>query len=117
MATEDWSSLGSPVASAPAEDWSALGAPVAPVKQNKGTGGDIVTSLKRGVEEIPGIVTGLDDIVPALSFGVRPFTKGAEAIGEATGFAPGKWADQAKLEYSPEYQKAQEEIGKTWEDP
>ncbi|MFA6064061.1 MAG: LPD38 domain-containing protein [Gallionella sp.] len=88
----------------------------APV-QNTGLGGDLATSLKRGVEQLPGIVTGLGDIAPALVFGTRPFEKIATAAGEATGFEPAKWAEEARAEYSPEYRQTAEEIQKTWDDP
>jgi hypothetical protein len=98
----------------PAEPWNA--SYVQP-KQNTGTLSDIGTSLKRGVEEIPGMVTGLADIPTALAFGARPFTKAAEAAGEATGFQPGKWAETAQAEYSPQAKQSAEEIGQVWQNP
>lgn len=88
-----------------------------PVKQNKGIVGDTVTSLKRGIEQIPGIATGLADLAPAIGFGIRPVTKAAEWVGEKTGFEPGKWADKAQAEYSDNYQNEQKAIADAWQDP
>ena len=86
-------------------------------KQNAGAWGDFGTSLKRGVENIPGMITGLADIAPALTTGTRPFTNAAEWLGEKTGFQPGKLADDAQNEYSQGYRKDALEVGKAWDDP
>ena len=43
---------------------------------------DLGRSLKSGIEQLPGIATGLADIAPALAFNARPFTKAADSIGE-----------------------------------
>ncbi len=79
-------------------------------KQNKGILGDIGTGLKRGVEQLPGTVTGLADIAAApvsAATGInRPFSRGADWLGEKTGFQPGKWAEEAGQEYSPELQQS-----------
>lgn len=79
-------------------------------QQNTGFGGDTLTSLKRGVEQIPGMVTGLADIGAApfsAATGInRPFSRLADAAGELTGFQPGKWAKEAEAEYSPQYQES-----------
>lgn len=97
------------------DDFYALGGPQ--VKPNSGRVGDLWTSLKRGVEEIPGMVTGLADIPFALTMNDRPITRGAEIAGEATGFQPGKWAKAAEQNYSPNYQQSQQDIQQTWDDP
>lgn len=68
---------------------------------------DALKSFKSGVEQLPGMVTGIADLAPALAFNARPFTKAADAIGEATGFQPGKWAKETQ--YSPNEQAAQQE--------
>jgi hypothetical protein len=85
--------------------------------QNAGLGGDVVTSLKRGVESIPGAATGLLDVAAGLAGYNRPFERAADALGEATGFQPGKWAEQAQKEYSPGWQQAAQEINEAWNNP
>lgn len=84
--------------------------PKAVQKQNKGFLGDTATGLKIGVEQLPGVVTGLADIAASpisAATGVnRPFSRAADWLGEATGFRPGEWAKQAEAEYSPQYQEA-----------
>jgi hypothetical protein len=89
----------------------------ASVDQNTGTAGDLATSVKRGILDLPGVVTGLADLPFALAAGIRPVSTAAEWVGEKTGFRPGKWADEAKQEYSPGYQQAQQEIDQAWDDP
>ena len=86
-------------------------------KQNKGTAGDLATSLKIGIEQLPGQVTGLLDIPSAAVFGTRPYTKIADALGKVTGFQPEKWANEAQTEYSQKYQKSQKDIGEAWDNP
>lgn len=81
--------------------------------QNSGFVGDTVTGLKRGIQQLPGIATGLADI-PAGMVGLnRPFSRGAEWLGEQTGFEPGKWQEQAQQEYSPALQQQRQEIEDT----
>lgn len=84
-------------------------------KQNKGVAGDLVTDLKRGVEQLPGIVTGLADIPIAAVTGEAYADKAANALGGITGFAPAKWAKQAEAEYSPARQTARQNIDQAWE--
>ena len=83
-------------------------------KQNTGIVGDIGTALKRGVLQMPGMATGLADIAAApvsIATGVnRPVSRAADWIGEQTGFQPGKWAEAAGAEYSPEMQQAQQNV-------
>lgn len=86
-------------------------------KQNKGTAGDLATSVKRGVLGLPGMVTGVADLPIAIATGARPVDKVTDAIGKFTGFRPSKWAEEAKAEYSPGYKAAQAEINQAWDDP
>ena len=55
---------------------------------------------------MPGMATGLADIAAApvsIATGVnRPVSRAADWLGEQTGFQPGKWAEAAGAEYSPE---------------
>ncbi len=79
-------------------------------KQNQGIAGDTLTGLKRGVEQIPGMLTGIAEIAAApvsAATGInRPFSRAADWLGEKTGFQPGKWAEEAGQEYSPELQQS-----------
>lgn len=84
--------------------------------QNKGTAADLATDLKRGVQQLPGMVTGLLDVPIGLVTGERYAGKAADALGKATGFQPSKWADEARSEYSEGRRKADAEIDKAWED-
>ena len=84
-------------------------------KQNTGIAGDIVTDLKRGVQQIPGTVSGIPDILVAGITGTPYVSKAADAIGEITGFQPSKWAKEAEAEYSPGRQQAQRNIDAAWE--
>lgn len=95
----------------------AFGGEPAPKKQNTSLVGDAATALKQGVLKLPGAATGLADI-PAGALGFnRPFSRAAEAVGEAIGFRPGQWAKEANAEYSPQTQAAQKEIDQAWSDP
>jgi len=87
-----------------------------PKKQNKGIAADLVTDLKRGVEQLPGIVTGVADIPIAAITGDTYADKAANALGGITGFAPAKWAKEAEAEYSPGRVEARRNIDKAWED-
>lgn len=73
---------------------------------------DIGTSLKRGVESLPGVVTGVADLGPAAVFGVRPFNAAADVAGDVTGFKPSQWAKETQL--SPESAQSAKEIGGAW---
>lgn len=86
-------------------------------KKNTGLGGDVVTALKQGVQQIPGMVTGLADI-PAGMFGMnRPVSRLADVAGQATGFQPSKWAKEAESEYSDATKEGKAKINQAWEDP
>ena len=86
--------------------------------QNKGIIGDTVTDLKRGVEQLPGAVTGLTDLVNPFTYltGTRMADTAANWLGEKTGFQPSKWQEEAASEYSPERKASDEAISKAWEE-
>lgn len=84
--------------------------------QNTGLLGDIGTDLKRGALKLPGAVAGIADIPVGIVTGERKVRQWADEVGEATGFQPGKWADEAAKEYSPQRQAGAAEIDKAWED-
>lgn len=122
MAYSDDELLNLPPVSGPLSDDDLLALPPAPkqppVDQNTGTAGDLATSVKRGILDLPGVVTGLADLPFALAAGIRPVSTATEWVGDKLGgFRPGKWADEAKQEYSPGYQQAQQEIDQAWDDP
>jgi len=73
---------------------------------------DLGKSLKVGVQKLPGMVTGLADLPIALATGARPFTSAADAVGEATGFQPGKWADETQR--SDDYKAGQANVNQAW---
>lgn len=102
----------------PADDFDAVfgNAEYKPQKQNTGLLGDIGTDLKRGALKLPGAVTGLADIPVGIVTGERKVSQWADSVGEATGFQPGKWADEAAKEYSPKRQAGAEEIDTAWEE-
>jgi N12 class adenine-specific DNA methylase len=91
-------------------------APSANKKQNKGIAGDLVTDLKRGVEQLPSIVTGLADIPVAAITGKPLVGQAADTMGGITGFAPSKWAKEAEAEYSPGRVEAKRNVDQAWED-
>lgn len=88
-----------------------------PVNANQNTSylGDIGTSLKRGVQQIPGMATGLADIPMGLMGLDRPFGRSADWLGEVTGFRPAQWAKAAEQQYSPEQQAAQAAANQAWQ--
>lgn len=121
----DWKPEGADKAPAPqkagagdAIDWGYEDgwSPSATPKQNTGLLGDLGTDLKRGALKLPGAVTGLADIPVGIVTGERKVSQWADSVGEATGFQPGKWADEAAKEYSPKRQAGAEEIDKAWEE-
>jgi len=88
--------------------------PDSPSGVANGTGAreDLLKSLERGLLKLPGQTAGLLDIPAALTSGDRPITRAAEWIGKATGFQPGKWADE--MAFSPGYVAAQQDIAPAW---
>lgn len=85
-------------------------------EQNTSLMGDLGTDLKRGTQQIPGIVTGLADVGVAALTNRRFVDETADKLGEATGFQPSKWAEEAREEYSPERQAGTAEIESAWEE-
>jgi len=83
-------------------------------KPEGGFASDLAKSLKVGVQRLPGMATGLADLPFALAAGARPFTKAADALGEATGFQPGKWADETK--FSAGYEQGKKAVDEAWKD-
>lgn len=77
-----------------------------PVKQNKGLLSDLGTMAKIGVQELPGVATGVLDLLPNLIGLNSPYSRITDLIGESTGFQPKQWAQQAAQEYSPAQQEA-----------
>lgn len=88
-------------------------------KRNKGVMGDLGTDVKRGVLQIPGMVTGLADVTNPMTYITDKASAGAMAnrLGEMTGFQPSKWAEEAQQEYSPQRQQSEQEIEQVWQDP
>ena len=84
-------------------------------KQNKGIAADLVTDTKRGIEQLPGILTGLADIPIAGITGTAYADKATNAIGDITGFKPAQWAKDAEAEYSPGRKAAKQAVDQAWE--
>ena len=84
-------------------------------KQNKGIASDLVTDAKRGIEQLPGILTGLADIPIAGVTGTAYADKATNAIGDITGFKPAQWSKNAEAEYSPGRQAAKANVNQAWE--
>ncbi|MFI8608488.1 LPD38 domain-containing protein [Pseudomonas sp. NPDC077649] len=87
-----------------------------PAKQNTSLLGDLGTDLKRGVQQLPGVVTGLADVGVAGLTGRRFVDEAADKVGEATGFQPSQWQEEAREEYSPARQAGTAEIDQAWEE-
>ena len=85
-------------------------------EQNSSTLGDLGTDLKRGVQKLPSVATGLVDVAAGALTNRRFADDAADKAGELTGFQPSKWADEAREEYSPERQAAEAEINDAWKD-
>ena len=86
-------------------------------KQNKGLASDVLTAVKQGALQLPGVATGILDIAPGALGIDRPASKAADFLGSMTGFQPGKWAKEANAEYSPETQQAKSAVDQAWDDP
>jgi hypothetical protein len=84
---------------------------------NKGIINDTLVGLGKGVMEIPSALTGLADIPAGLLGANRPFDKATDTIGNATGFQPKKWAEEANKAYSPKMQEAKQNIDDVWNNP
>ena len=96
-----------PASAAPATNWDDF----SPV-EGGGTVSDLGKSLKAGVQRLPGMATGLADLPIALATGTRPFTTAADYLGKATGFQPGKWADETN--FSQGYQDSKKSVDEAW---
>lgn len=88
--------------------------PTTATLETGGTASDFAKSLKVGIQRLPGMATGLADLPFALANGSRPVTKAAEAVGEVTGFQPGKWADETK--FSKAYEEGRANVDKAWKE-
>jgi hypothetical protein len=84
--------------------------------QNTGTAGDLWTGLKQGAGYIPEETAAFLDI-PANLVGMKtgPYSMLGNAVAAATGFHPSKWAKGLDEQYSLKHQKAQETLGRDYE--
>lgn len=82
-------------------------------KDAGGVVSDLAKSVKVGVQRLPGMVAGLADLPIAAVSGARPVTAAADAIGKATGFQPGKWADETK--FSAGHEQGRKAVDEAWE--
>ena len=78
---------------------------------------DIGTVAKRGLYSLPGAVANLIDMPITALTGERPVTRAANYLGKATGFQPGKWADDQEALLSPESVQTRANINQAWQDP
>lgn len=85
--------------------------------RNDSTTQDFGTDLKSGIQQVPGAAAGLLDIPFAATMGARPFTRAANALGEITGFEPGKWANESQGQYSENRLAAQRDVKNAWDSP
>jgi Large polyvalent protein associated domain 38/phage-Barnase-EndoU-ColicinE5/D-RelE like nuclease3 len=111
-----WSNYSGASQSADAGPWSNYGGsgPAAPHDPNSGgIASDLAKSVKVGVQRLPGMVAGLADLPIAAVSGARPVTAAADAIGKATGFQPGKWADETK--FSAGHEQGRKAVDEAWE--
>lgn len=82
-------------------------------KDSGGVVSDLAKSVKVGVQRLPGMAAGLADLPIAAVSGARPVTAAADAIGKATGFQPGKWADETK--FSAGHEQGRKAVDEAWE--
>lgn len=76
------------------------------------TAGDFIKGLKRGVQQVPGSLTGLADVPGALISGERYADQAADKLGDLTGFKPGRWAKATRL--SPGGEAAMQQLDTAW---
>ena len=105
--------------------------PNPPKNENTSFMSDIGSGLKYGIQKLPSIATGLADLTTTVigapikqglkAAGVevadRPFDTLANMAGEATGFTPGRWADQIHTQLTPETRAQIAENKQAWDDP
>lgn len=112
-----WSNYSGASQSAAPGPWSNYGgsdpAAARPDANSGGIASDIAKSVKVGVQRLPGMAAGLADIPIAAVSGARPVTAAADAIGKATGFQPGKWADETK--FSAGHEQGRKAVDEAWE--
>lgn len=75
---------------------------------------DLYLSLKSGVQQIPGAVTGLMDVPLAGITGERVADFAADRLGELTGFTPAQWAKNTAAQHTQKYRDAQAEVNDAW---
>lgn len=85
-------------------------------KQSEDRPWDATIALKRGVEQVPGMLSGAADTVLGLFGADRPVDKLTDEIGQRTGFQPGKWAEDNMRNYSPELQAQMRDVDQAWAD-
>ena len=112
-----WSNYSGASQSAAPGPWSSYGgtdpAAAQPSSNSGGIASDLAKSVKVGVQRLPGMAAGLADIPIAAVSGARPVTAAADAIGKATGFQPGKWADETK--FSAGHEQGRKAVDDAWE--
>ena len=78
------------------------------------TAGDYLKGLRRGIQQVPGSLTGLVDVPGALITGERYADKAADKLGDLTGFKPGQWAMETRL--SPGANAAMQQLDSAWKE-
>lgn len=77
---------------------------------------DLGLALKKGVERIPGSLTGLADAVLGATTGAdRPIGRLADLLGEVTGFQPSKMAQADEANHSPGYKAQKAQLDQAWD--
>lgn len=76
--------------------------------------GDYLLGLKRGVQQIPGALTGLADIPGALLTGERYADKLTDKAGALSGFRPGQWAKDTQELLSPGAKESMRQLDTAW---
>lgn len=101
-----------PSTKAAAPNWDDL----SPAPPQRG-GSDVKTAFVQGIKEVPGAITGLADIPAGLVGLNRPFSRAADAVGEAIGFQPSKYAKADEAKYSDKHKAQKSEIDAIEKDP
>jgi hypothetical protein len=96
-----------------APNWDDLSP--APPRTKKSS--DVKTAFVQGIKEVPGAITGLADIPAGLVGLNRPFSRAADAVGEAIGFQPSKYAKADEAKYSDKHKAQKAEIDAIEKDP
>jgi len=85
--------------------------------QNEGLVDDLGTGLKVGGWGALSSLPEIADIPVAIATGYDPFTQATKAIGEATGFQPGRFSQEARQEYRPEMRQHSQQAADIMNDP